>query len=59
MFWHVNDKDSGGVNSLGVVVPLSAAESKDASLSPLLALVASDMEKVNAQILSHAQSHVE
>jgi len=44
---------------LGVVVPLSAAESKDASLSPLLALVASDMEKVNAQILSHAQSHVE
>ncbi len=44
---------------MGVVVPLSAAESKDASLSPLLALVASDMEKVNAQILSHAQSHVE
>lgn len=44
---------------MGVVVPLSAAEAKDASLSPLLSLVAKDMEKVNAQILSHAQSHVE
>lgn len=44
---------------MGVVVPLSAAEAKDASLSPLLGLVANDMEKVNAQILSHAQSHVE
>ncbi len=44
---------------MGVVVPLSAAEAKDASLSPLLGLVAKDMEKVNAQILSHAQSHVE
>ena len=44
---------------MGVVVPLSAAEAKDASLSPLLDLVANDMEKVNAQILSHAQSHVE
>ena len=44
---------------MGVVVPLSAAEAKDASLSPLLGLVADDMEKVNAQILSHAQSHVE
>lgn len=44
---------------MGVVVPLSAAEAKDASLSPLLNLVAKDMEKVNAQILSHAQSHVE
>jgi len=44
---------------VGVVVPLSAAEAKDASLSPLLNLVAKDMEKVNAQILSHAQSHVE
>lgn len=44
---------------MGVVIPLSAAEAKDASLSPLLNLVAKDMEKVNAQILSHAQSHVE
>ena len=44
---------------MGVVVPLSAAEAKDASLSPLLDLVASDMEKVNTQILSHAQSHVD
>ena len=44
---------------MGVVVPLSAAEAKDASLSPLLNLVAKDMEKVNVQILSHAQSHVE
>ncbi|MEO9876692.1 MAG: polyprenyl synthetase family protein [Anderseniella sp.] len=44
---------------MGVVVPLSAAEAKDASLAPLLDLVATDMEKVNAQILSHAQSHVE
>jgi octaprenyl-diphosphate synthase len=44
---------------VGVVVPLSAAEAKDASLDPLLKLVAADMEKVNAQILSHAHSHVE
>ncbi len=44
---------------MGVVVPLSAAEAKDASLAPLLSLVAKDMEKVNAQILAHAQSHVE
>ncbi|MGI9511822.1 MAG: polyprenyl synthetase family protein [Anderseniella sp.] len=44
---------------MGVVVPLSAAEAKDASLSPLLDLVTNDMEKVNTQILSHAQSHVE
>ena len=44
---------------MGVVVPLSAAEAKDASLAPLLSLVAKDMEKVNVQILSHAQSHVE
>lgn len=44
---------------MGVVVPLSAAEAKDASLTPLLDLVAKDMEKVNVQILSHAQSHVE
>lgn len=44
---------------MGVVVPLSAAEAKDASLSPLLDLVTNDMDKVNTQILSHAQSHVE
>ena len=44
---------------MGVVVPLSAAEAKEASLAPLLKLVAADMEKVNAQILSHAQSHVD
>ncbi|MEE4237398.1 MAG: polyprenyl synthetase family protein [Anderseniella sp.] len=44
---------------MGVVVPLSAAEAKEASLTPLLKLVAADMEKVNAQILSHAQSHVD
>jgi octaprenyl-diphosphate synthase len=44
---------------VGVVVPLSAAEAKDASLTPLLKLVAADMEKVNAQILQHAESHVE
>jgi octaprenyl-diphosphate synthase len=44
---------------VGVVVPLSAAEAKEASLTPLLKLVAADMEKVNAQILSHAQSHVD
>ena len=44
---------------MGVVVPLSAAEAKEASLAPLLKLVAPDMEKVNAQILSYADSHVE
>ncbi|MDX1716284.1 MAG: polyprenyl synthetase family protein [Anderseniella sp.] len=44
---------------MGVVVPLSAAEAKDASLNPLLKLVAADMEKVNAQILQHAESHVD
>jgi octaprenyl-diphosphate synthase len=44
---------------VGVVVPLSAAEAKDASLTPLLELVAADMEKVNAQILQHAESHVD
>jgi octaprenyl-diphosphate synthase len=44
---------------VGVVVPLSAAEAKDASLTPLLKLVAADMEKVNAQILQHAESHVD
>jgi octaprenyl-diphosphate synthase len=44
---------------VGVVVPLSAAEAKEASLNPLLELVAPDMEKVNAQILQHAESHVE
>lgn len=44
---------------MGVVVPLSAAEAKDASLTPLLKLVAADMEKVNAQILQHAESHVD
>jgi len=59
MFCNDNNRDSGGVYPVGVVVPLSAAEAKDASLSPLLDLVAIDMEKVNAQILSHAQSHVE
>ena len=48
-----------GVNPVGVVVPLSAAEAKDASLAPLLKLVQPDMDKVNAQIMSHAQSHVE
>jgi octaprenyl-diphosphate synthase len=44
---------------VGVVVPLSAAEAKEASLNPLLKLVAADMEKVNAQILQHAESHVD
>ena len=44
---------------MGVVVPLSAAEAKEASLTPLLKLVSADMDKVNAQILSHAHSHVD
>jgi octaprenyl-diphosphate synthase len=44
---------------VGVVVPLSAAEAKEASLSPLLKLVAADMERVNAQIMQHAHSHVD
>ncbi len=44
---------------MGVVVPLSATEAKEASLGPLLNLVSKDMERVNSQILSHAHSHVE
>ena len=44
---------------MGVVVPFSASDVRDASLDPLLGLVAADMEKVNEEILSHAQSHVD
>jgi octaprenyl-diphosphate synthase len=45
---------------MGVVIPLDGAGNKKrASIEPLVKLTASDMERVNESILSHARSHVE
>ena len=44
---------------MGVVVPFEAGDDRGASLEPLLALTARDMERVNEVILAHAHSHVD
>ena len=44
---------------VGVVVSLEEGARKDTSLEPLMALVADDMDRVNAVILSMARSDVE
>ncbi len=44
---------------MGVVVPFGDKEGGRASLTPLLELVAGDMEKINETILAHAHSHVD
>ncbi len=44
---------------MGVVIPLSGQEAKQASIEPLLDLTSGDMGRVNEVILSHASSYVE
>ncbi len=54
---HQKEADQEGI--LGVVVKLSGPRDPKASLAPLVALVAEDMEHVNRIILDRAKSHVE
>ena len=46
-------------SQLGVVIAFESNRDKQSSLEPLLALVQTDMDKVNESILARAQSHVE
>ena len=43
---------------MGVVIPFEGSAERQPSLEPLMTLAAADMAKVNAMILSRAQSHV-